>query len=56
MDRKGWPGGTVVKFLCSALVAGGPRVQIPSMDIHTAQQAMLWRHPTHKIEDDWHRC
>ena len=50
----GWPGGTVVKFACPASVAWGSRVQIQGADLHTAHQAMLWQHPTYKIEEDWH--
>ena len=50
----GWPSGTVVKFVHSALVAQGSQVWIPGADPHTARQAMLWWHPTYKIED-WHR-
>ena len=23
---------------------------------YTTHQAMLWWHPTYKIEEDWHRC
>ena len=39
----GRPGGAVVKFPCSALVAWGSLVQIPGVDLHTACQAMLWQ-------------
>ena len=52
----GWPGGIVVKFTCSALAAQGSRIQILGADLHSAYQAMLWQHPTYKIEEDWHRC
>ena len=52
----GWPGGTVVKFACSALVAQGSWVQIPGVDLHIAHQAMLWQQLTHKIDEDWNRC
>ena len=48
--------GIVVKFPCSTLVAQGLRVQIPGKDLHIAHQAMLWQHPTYKVEEDWHRC
>ena len=52
----GRPGDGVIKFSCSALVAGGSQVPIPVMVVHTTHQAMLWQHPTYKIEEDWHRC
>ena len=52
----GPPDGVVVKFVQSALAARGSQAKIPGMDLHTAHQAMLWQHPTYKIEDDWHRC
>ena len=25
-------------------------------DLHITHQAVLWRHPTYKVEEDWHRC
>ena len=46
----------VVKFVYSASVAWGSQVQILGTDLHTTHQAMLWRHPTYKIEEDWHGC
>ena len=52
----GQPNGAEVKFAHSALVARGSQVWILGADIHTARQATLWRHPTYKIEEDWHRC
>ena len=42
----GRPRGVVVKFMCSALVAWGLQVQILGVDLHSADQAMLWQHPT----------
>lgn len=36
------PGGIVFKFVHSALVAWGSRIQIPGVDLHIAHQAMLW--------------
>ena len=54
--HQGWPGGVVVEFSCSGLVAWGLWVWIPETDLHTAHQVMLWWHPTCKIEEDWHRC
>ena len=50
------PGGTVVKFVHSALVARGSQVRIPGTDVHTTHQAMLWQCPIYKIEEDGHRC
>ena len=52
----GWPGGVVVKFVHSTLVAQSSRVWIPSEDLHATYQATLWWCPTYKIEEDWHRC
>ena len=39
----GRPGGTAVKFACSALVARGSLVRVPGADLCTASQAMLWQ-------------
>ena len=38
------------------VLAQGLQVQIRGVDLQTAHQAMLWRHPTNKIEEDWHGC
>ena len=38
----------VVGVAHSALTAWGSWVLIPGADLHTAGQAMLWRHPTYK--------
>ena len=48
-----WPGGMVVKFAHSTAVAQCLWIQIPGTDLYTAHQAMLWQHPTYKIEEDW---
>ena len=56
INMRGWPGGVVVKFVCSALAAQGLQVWIPGMDLHTSYQAMLWWHAIYKGEEDWHRC
>ena len=45
----------MVKFTHSPLPAQGSRVQIPGVDLHSTQQAMLWRGPTYKMEEDWHQ-
>ena len=52
----GWPGGIVIRFAYSTLVAWGSQIQILGTDLHTAHQAVLWRCPTYKIEEDWNRC
>ena len=49
-------GGIVVKFTHSALAAQDSQVRILDVDLHTADQAMLWRCPMYKVEEDWHRC
>ena len=46
----------MVKFMCSVSVAWGLHVWILDMDLNTIHQAMLWRCPTYKIEEDWHIC
>ena len=54
---RGWPGCLVVKFAHSTpLAALSSWVQIPGTELHTAHQAMLWCHPTYKIQEDWHGC
>ena len=52
---RGYPGGIAVKLACSASAARGLRVRILGVDLHTDHQAMLWWHPTYKIEEYWHR-
>ena len=52
----GWPGGIVDKLLLSASVGQGLQVWILDMDLYTTHQAMVWRHPAYKIEEDWQRC
>ena len=54
--RWGQPSGTTVKFSHSASAARSLLVRIPSADLRTAYQTMLWRRPTYKIEEDGHRC
>ena len=53
---RGQPGRVVVTFMCCASAAWGSAVQIPGLDLHTVHQAMLWQHPTYKIEEDCQRC
>ena len=55
-EVQGQPRGIVVKFAHSPSVARGSQVQIPGADLHTICQAILWQHPTHKMEGDCHRC
>ena len=43
IERGVLPGGTMVKFAHSALVARGTLVQIPGADLCTSCQAMLWQ-------------
>ena len=42
--------------MLSALAAWGWQVQIPGVDLHAAHQALLWQHPTYKVEEDGHKC
>ena len=52
----GWPGGAVVKFTHSALVAWGSLVQIPGVDMALLGKPCCGRHPTYKVEEDGHGC
>ena len=53
-ENRGQPGGVVVNFAHSALVAWGSWVWILDVDLHTVHQATLWQCPTCKIEEDCH--
>ena len=53
---QGRPGGIVVKSTHSASVAQGSWLRILGTDLYTAHHAVLWWHPTYKIEEDCHRC
>ena len=44
----GRPSGVVVRFVHSASVAPGLWVWPLGVNLHTAHQAMLWQHPTHR--------
>ena len=55
-ERWGRPSSIVVNFACSAVVAQGSQDQNPGVDLCTTHQAMLWQHPTYKIEEAWNRC
>ena len=46
----------MVKFTHSTSLAQDSWIWIQGMDLHAAHQAMLWQHPTYKIEADGHRC
>ena len=39
--------------MCSASAGWGSQDPIPGTDLHTAHQAMLWQHPTYKVDEDW---
>ena len=52
----GWPSGTAVKFVCSALAAQGLLVQILGTDLALLIKPCCGRHPTYKIEEDGNRC
>ena len=48
----GQPGRVVVGLTRYTLAAQGSQVRIPGRDLHTTHQAMLWRHPAYKMEED----
>ena len=54
--QSGQPGGTVVKFACSASTAWGLLVQIPDADVAPLGKPCCGRHPTYKVEEDGHGC
>ena len=45
-----------LKFHVLLFSSPGSWVQIPGTDLLLHSPAMLWWHPTYKIEEDWHRC
>ena len=45
----------VVKFTCSALVAGGSQVWILGVELALLIKPHCSDIP-HKVEEDWHRC
>ena len=42
LQYRGQPSDVVIKFMHSALVAWGSRVQILGADLYTTHQTMLW--------------
>ena len=52
----GWPGGAVLKFASSALVAQGSPVGIPGVVMAPLVKPCCGRCPTYKVEEDGHRC
>ena len=54
-NDEGQPCGQVVKVPCTLLRQPRFVGSEPGADLlHSS--AMLWRRPTYKIEEDWHRC
>ena len=53
---RGRPGGTEVKFTCSASVAQGLPVQILGADMASLVKPCCGRCPTCKVEEDGHGC
>ena len=44
-----------LKFCALCISSLGSQVQFPGSDLlHSS--AMLWWHPTYKVEEDWHGC
>ena len=52
----GWPGGAVVRFTRSTLMAWGSPVQILGVDMAPLVKPCCGRCPTYKVEEDRHGC
>ena len=52
----GWPGGTAVKYACSASAAQGSLVRILGADVALLVKPCCGGHPTYKVKDGGHRC
>ena len=48
--------GPMSSWLSSVHSASAVWVWFPGMDLRHLSSAMLWQHPTYKLEEDWHRC
>ena len=55
-ERRGQPGGAVVKFARSTLAARGSLVQIPGTDMALLGKPCCGRRPTYKVEENGHGC
>ena len=53
---RGWPGGAMVKFACSASVGWALLVRFPGADIASLGKPCCGRHPTYKVEEGGHGC
>ena len=56
LSHRGWPGGTVIKFSCSASPARGSLVRILGADMALLGKPCYGRRPTYKVEEDEHGC
>ena len=52
---QGWPGCVVVRFVCSALQAGGSQVPTTGTDLALLIKPHCGGIP-YKLEEDWHGC
>ena len=55
-EKRGQPGGAVVKCARSASAAQGSPVQIWGADMALHGTPCCGRHPTYKVEEDGHGC
>ena len=54
-DQGAHPVTKWLHFCVLHFSGSGLQVWIPGMDL-LQSSAMLWSHPTFKVEEDWHRC